>query len=216
MKKNSLYLVFLALLNTLNSLFGQNEGAKYDRYCMLGSEGNSLMQVDSDSVHFTSLSMKLNFLESSTTMSDKEGNLIFYSNGISINNKAHTIMQNGNRINPGKWLEDFNFLRSGVPIFLGLLSLPMPNTQNTYMLLNTYTHDKFFTDPPMLCFCAPEFYYQNIDIDKNGGLGSLIEPNELITKGNTMDIHQMPSGVYFCSVLDNGHQLAIAKFVKTN
>lgn len=40
--------------------------------------------------------------------------------------------------------------------------------------------------------------------------------NNSITNGNTIDIQRIPSGVYFCSVLENGHQLAIAKFVKTN
>ena len=38
---------------------------------------------------------------SNTALSDREGELLFYSNGCKINNRAGAIMKNGGLINPG-------------------------------------------------------------------------------------------------------------------
>ena len=71
-------------------------------------------------------------------MADKNGNLQFYTNGISINNKKHSTLKNGNRINPGKYLDDGGWTQydvGGLPLNQGVLSIPSPNDDNKYFVI---------------------------------------------------------------------------------
>ena len=53
-------------------------------------------------------SRPLNFRVTNASICDTLGNLLFYANGISVQNKNHQTMLNGNGLNPGTWTSTFS------------------------------------------------------------------------------------------------------------
>ena len=190
MKMKYLWSVMLLLVVLENQCCGQNDNVKYDRNCTFGvlEYGNCIMTVEQDTYLIKKRpTMSLN--ASSTVMSDKSGNLQFYSNGISINNRIHYTMKNGKRINPGKFLDNGGWTdpkQGGLPSVQGLLSLPSPINDSIYYLFNMDILLKRYTNPTNAWVVCPEFYYQKIDMTKGDGFGEVVELNQLIT-GDTLD-----------------------------
>jgi len=108
------------------------------------------------------------------TMSDTDGNLIFYTNGCEIANKNHELMMNGDSLNPGEF---HDFLcetgYSGGP--QSALVLPIPNQENEYILF----HQAAKFDPNFTIY-TDKLYYSRIDMDLDDGLGGVIEKNSLL------------------------------------
>jgi len=150
--------------------------------------GNATLTVEEDTTWVTN-ERTMSFNVSSSIMADKNGNLQFYTNGISINNKKHSTLKNGNRINPGKYLDDGGWTQydvGGLPLNQGVLSIPSPNDDNKYFIFNTDINVVHTYNPLIGWVVSPEFYYQKIDMTKNNGLGEVIELNKLITN-DTLD-----------------------------
>ena len=179
-ERNTLRYLVLCLMILAHSsvLIAQSSSAKYDQHCVLGNGGTSIIAITADSLNVTRINNVMDFFQSSATMSDSAGNLIFYTNGFRILNRNHTQMQPGLRINPSKVLDDLNFTDFGLPFLQGLISVPLPN--NTYYILNTDLHFKTYADYPVWV-CSAALYYQKIDMNKNGGLGQVVESNVLIS-----------------------------------
>ena len=93
-----------------------------------------------------------NIIGSVSTMSDTNGNLLFYSKGIDIVNREHEIMDGGNSV------PNFN------PSFQSALSMPKPGSNNLYYLFTARHHEQF----------NPMFYYL-INMNANNGLGEIID-----------------------------------------
>ena len=88
------------------------------------------------------------------SISDAIGDLLFYTNGIDVWNKNHSIMSNGSGLNGD------SIVRNG-----GLI-LKKPNSQSLYYVFSTN---------------AGSIYYSVVDITLNAGLGSVITKNVLVT-----------------------------------
>jgi hypothetical protein len=71
---------------------------------------------------------------SCVNISDKNGEMLFFTNGINIYNKDESIMTNGNYINPG-FIND-SYANSGYPILQGMVFLPSPGDANRYHLIH--------------------------------------------------------------------------------
>ncbi len=128
----------------------------------------------------------MNFQEEMTSMCDKNGNLLFYSNGMFINNGQFETMENGDTIAYGDFWDRFTRKRSngdfydGFRIWQGALSLPYPGHSGEYiMLYEDYDiHNKLIN----------HVYYAIIDINKNNGLGKVIKKDiDLIEQKDELD-----------------------------
>ena len=109
---------------------------------------------------------------------------MFYTNGVSIANREHETMENGDGLNPSEYTDDA--AENGLRISQGALALPVPNSSDNYYLFHTpleYPTDDLFWHSPFL-------YYSSIDMDANGGLGIVLEKNIPILE-DTLNIGQI-------------------------
>lgn len=114
---------------------------------------------------------------SNTSMSDEEGNLLFYSNGCYIVNKLGEIMENGDSINPGL-IQDVWCPAGGSVIAQGVIAIPAPGSDSLYYLFNLDYGQPYFQT--IYIGVAPEhLYYQVIDMSLDNGLGKVIAKNQI-------------------------------------
>ncbi len=100
---------------------------------------------------------QINTIEGCASISDKKGNLLFYTDGITVWNKQHQIMANGDKLHG-----DPSSTQSGIII-------PKPENPHLYYV---FTIDKEAGEKG-LC-------YSTVDMLKNNGLGEVIEKNHLL------------------------------------
>lgn len=101
----------------------------------------------------------------STSISDKNGNLLFYTDGVYVFNKNHYGMENG------------ALLASDDEVLQSCIIIPNPDNENIYYLFTL----KVTTDsPPLGAAIDPGLYFSIIDLSKNGGLGAVSKKNTLV------------------------------------
>ncbi len=96
--------------------------------------------------------------ESCVSISDANGNLSFYSDGMSVWNAGHVTMPNGTGLlcNSGDWQQ-------------GVASCPWPNVANKHLI--------FHTD------IDHTLYWSVVDMSLNGGTGDVTNKNTFLTNG---------------------------------
>ncbi len=178
MKKN--YLFFLLLFFIHSSAFSQ---AKYD-YNWLFGRGSPTVPGDGTLINFNDNPITISFRElgaelnqTNTTISDKDGNLLFYTNGCYISDITNNVMMNGDSLNPGRLHNDFWCNSGGYSAAQGLIALPKPNDEEKYLLF--HIKDTLITDPVIDVY-GDILYCTTIDMTLNNGLGAVIKKNELI------------------------------------
>lgn len=113
-----------------------------------------------------------NYITSTTniTMSDKQGNLQFATNGCFIIGPDLQIMENGERLNPNayypRWCPDYGYFNG----HQSCIALPDPANENRYYLFHT---SKYYADS----IGVHALQYSLIDMEANGGLGTVLEKN---------------------------------------
>lgn len=124
--------------------------------------------------------VSMNFHSCSASYADRKGNLICYTNGISIWNKNHKIMEGGKIINPGEVREDF--LEDGFGLDKAAFFLPKPNNDSLVYLIHRggdYLPDSLSADE------GPRvIYYSIINVKSNLGSGKVIEVNQPLILGH--------------------------------
>lgn len=176
MKKYIIVIVLSLIL--YNQLVAQKE---YENNWILGygsAIGDSMYQFGGMNIHFDSNNPTIDTfylgLEDSfiTTMSNKNGELIFYSNGCNIRNKLGQIMENGDQLNPGSIYNQYCTPKIGNSFYPQnqlMLSLPSPGKEDVYEVFHISRDDKTL---------YPRTLYQTtIDMKKNNGLGKVIKKN---------------------------------------
>jgi len=108
-------------------------------------------------------------------ISDKQGQLVAYTNGCHIINKNDEIMDNGNTINPGIY-HSGQQCNIYYPAYQGTIFLPAPGNDSLYYLFHM-AMDDLDTFP---WFVSQHFYYSIIDASANNGLGKVIDKNHLL------------------------------------
>lgn len=103
------------------------------------------------------LSSSMNTDEGCSVISDNNGNLLFYTDGITVWNKEHQVMVNGSGLFGNR-----SSTQSGVIV-------ASPNSNNKYYI---FTVD----DKQVL----KGFYYNIVDMNLNGGLGEIIQKNVFV------------------------------------
>lgn len=118
--------------------------------------------------------------DNNAAICNPDGNLLFYSNGCKIFNAEHQVMDNGDSLNFGeRWLKFCETGWSGYPGLQNSLILPDPGYEDGYYLIHKRLEIK--TEPYPQSY-NPKLYYSYIDMQKNNGLGKVLEKNKAIFK----------------------------------
>jgi hypothetical protein len=117
------------------------------------------------------------FRQTNASICDTAGNLLFYTNGIYIANSLGEPMENGEGLNPGALAEiwqDYGYI-----LDQGAIILPVPEHDSLYYLL----HMDRALNQQQTGSESPHFYYSLINMNANGGLGTVELKNQLVMAG---------------------------------
>jgi hypothetical protein len=103
---------------------------------------------------------------------DATGQILAYTDGCSIYNKEHTIMLNGDSLNPGKLFEEFCSSFPSYPLYQGCLFLPKPGEGGEYCLFHLRKDDWLWN--PM------DLMYSILDATGDSGKGEVIVKNQIV------------------------------------
>ncbi len=138
---------------------GGNESPNDDSF------GINIMTFEDGSAKFVDNQViNMNFNDTNVSMSDETGNLLFYYNGVYLENSLFEHMGNGDTLEVWK---DF-----GGDIPQGGLALPFPGQPNKYILFH---ETEGYIVIPLWSFQSVALHYSIIDMSENGGLGRVTE-----------------------------------------
>ncbi|MBX2928758.1 MAG: T9SS type A sorting domain-containing protein [Saprospiraceae bacterium] len=120
----------------------------------------------------TPITPPTSFLATNASISDEQGNLLCYTNGVSVFNASHQIMMNGHNLNPGG-LMGLDALGLSMP--QGALILPVPEQAGKYMLIH---EGGIFVEG--ISLAASPLYYSLIDMELDDGNGAVVEKNVVL------------------------------------
>jgi len=174
MKKLLLTILFLS---QLLSGFSQKEDAfwtfGYSSNTVDSSFGGTNIDFNSDPPEIQYEFRELDFHITNSSICDSEGNLLFYTNGLSIANSSGEILENGEGLNPDPYREDW--IDRGYTLYQGTLILPLPDSPNLYYLF--HEERSRAPDDPVHNTKVFTLYYSIIDMSANNGAGKVIEKN---------------------------------------
>jgi len=165
--------------------FGQNAGLRFNTQ-------NGTVTAITDG--------QINTLEGCTSISDTDGNLLFYSDGRTVWNRNHQIMANGNYFDGTGLLGDPSSTSSGLIVpkpedpsqyYIFTVDEPHHNNAAVYPNQFTGTYDSGGSVPTSDDGFNNGFNYSLVDMTLNGGLGDvdLVDKNRpLITYDPTDDL----------------------------
>ncbi|MFN0202330.1 MAG: hypothetical protein ACKVTZ_12455 [Bacteroidia bacterium] len=172
MKKIGIYLVLLLSIA---------HAQKYDNHWVFGYQcwqsGLNCSQVafTNDSLKLTHRSLALSMSRTIACVSNPEGELLFYTNGLGIANANNTILPNGSGLNPegvaSQWLY-------GSPSIQGAMFLPHPTDSNLYYLIHGGADVKNGN-----YYFIPNLYYTLLEHSANYPNGNVIAKNQVILSG---------------------------------
>lgn len=116
---------------------------------------------------------------SNTSMSNKNGNILFYSNGCRILNSKGEVMENGDTINPGIIQDSYCNSASGSPIRQGVIAIPSSEDENIYYVLNLDFDLPYLSDPNSNSLAPMRLFYQKIDMEQDSGFGAVVLKNQI-------------------------------------
>ena len=107
------------------------------------------------------------------SISDKEGNLLFYTNGISVYGADHEIIENGDSISPIDF--SLSFYDNGLTIVQGVLILPYPANDSLYYIF----HEPVDWNVEIASH-IPKLYYSLVNTQTNNGNGRVVGKNYMM------------------------------------
>jgi hypothetical protein len=117
--------------------------------------------------------------ESSTTMCDSRGNLLFYSNGIKVYNRLDRLMPNGSNFNHGT-ISDGYIAQDYLPIWNGVTSIPFVGDSNKFYIF--YVNLEYYETNGGNVF-PNKLKYLVVDKTLDGGLGDVVYKDSCIACG---------------------------------
>jgi hypothetical protein len=152
--------------------------AQYDRYWLMGydcctpNSGGMNWDFAGGSPVISYVQRYMNFNTTNGTISDQNGNLLFYSNGIYVANSLDDTMQNGSGLNPG-YLTTSRY-DNGLSIPQGNIVIPFPGDSTKYYLFHeTAEH-------PQSVYLTFQLLYSVIDMTLDSGKGGVVQKNTVL------------------------------------
>ncbi|MFT4759698.1 MAG: hypothetical protein ACI9XO_004213 [Paraglaciecola sp.] len=178
MKKIALFIpiLFLSVVSIAQKqdfqwLFGYNSQSSLTGGCVLDFNYEPPITYEQD--------RELNFDVTVGSVCNKEGDLLFYTNGINIHNHAHQLIKNGDSLNPGNYANDWFY--QGYFIYQSLVALTSSLQNNSHSLFHlklSYNNNFGIT--------RTELLLTQINMLSNGGIGTVISKNESILEDKTI------------------------------
>ena len=146
--------------------------------------------VGGNIVHFTGDTLNVEALPPNTTgstyealacMSDKDGDLLFYTNNCTVFNKNHEAMENGEGLNPGQ-IQTFWCSTNPLayPNVNSVFVLTTPDNEQIYQIFH-WDYEAFNIGQPGGSQFGPlHLYHTVVDMSQNNGLGKVVSKNNLI------------------------------------
>lgn len=150
-KTLKLFCIFLFFCTTINA---QREAANWFFGINAGLDFNS-------GIPTLLANSQINTLEGCSTMSDGNGNLLFYTDGVTVWNQSHAIMMNGTDLNGS-----FSSTQSSIIV-------PNPTNPNIYYIFTTDVVDAY--DPTT--GQSNGFNYSVVNMTLDGGMGAVTDKN---------------------------------------
>lgn len=100
------------------------------------------------------------------TISDKDGNLLFYTNGTNVWDSNHNIMINGVLVEPLGMVDPVNLEPN---ILLNVMIIPIKDSENLHYIFTITSADGL--------------RYSLVDMDRNNGLGEVVFKNRVLLPG---------------------------------
>ena len=115
-------------------------------------------------------SLEMDFRHTHGNISDQSGNMMFYTNGYYLADATNDTMQNGSGINPGAYA---NFASDGFAIAQAASIIQKPGSNSIYYMFHGSCDNYMMTTGCRM----HQLYLTTIDMNGNGGLGSVITKN---------------------------------------
>ena len=174
MIKTKFYLIF-ALVFQVNSSFGQG----VNNLWLLGYDCCHPPYFHPMNLSFNNLNLYIDTVERNMNLNstngvicDKNGDLLFYSNGVYIANANNDTMLNGSALNPCLFTTDHS--QYGLTIPQANLIIPFPGDSTKYYLFHESSDDYVNT------YSSFYLYYSVIDMTLDNGLGGVVQKNTVL------------------------------------
>lgn len=142
------------------------------------SENFISLQIDFNVIPFeiSTRNAGLSFDQNNASISDGDGNLLFYSNGCAVAGSDHEILMNGDSINQGNffdelWLGDCRF---GYPGKQDLIILDDPGNESGYYIIHKTVEFQATMEPNVF---SKYLKYTYVDVEENNGMGIVTQKN---------------------------------------
>lgn len=164
---------------------------KRDYYWPFGKDQVSGQEFGAVEIDFSKLPLEvsvrsegLEFDQNNASICDKEGNLLFYSNGCAVANRLHEVMPNGEDINAGDFFEGpwRGDCGNGYPGRQNITILPDPAYSEGYYITTVPTS----TDSVTFESVIDKIQYSYVDMTLDGGLGDVVEKNVVFHDGEIL------------------------------
>jgi hypothetical protein len=152
--------------------FAQNRTNVWElSYQFLPGYPTSEMKYLNGYMDTSSVLRKMAFFVTNTSICDTGGNLIFYTNGLIIENRNYDTLENAVNFNPG-WATDF-YEYGGMGTCQGILILPDPGNHMRYYVFHEsgesfFAYNTYQVQPLHLS-------YSVVDMNLDGGLGGVVD-----------------------------------------
>lgn len=130
------------------------------------------INFNNDPISIDNTTFPLGIEGNNASICDKDGNLLFYTNGRGVMNRYHQIMPNGDSINAGEWADRFwggEF--NGYPGSQNTLILKDPKTDYGYYVF----HKPIIYHP--IIEDSSELHFSYVDMNLENGKGDVLQKN---------------------------------------
>ena len=171
-------LFFLFLTITASSLFAQREDyiwlTGYDNNPFDTIFGGTRIDFSTEPPTVSYEFREMDFFLSDASICDAEGNLLFYTDGTTVVDSEHNILENGNGLGPHPYNQEFAIV--GMPLSQGTIILNYPGSNDSlYIIL----HEEL-TDEPVYDKDASVFNFLYTTVSNNINGVQIVEKNQLI------------------------------------
>jgi hypothetical protein len=166
------YFLLLTIVTLQNFVFAQGHentmlfGYQGGHYSPNNPEGGiNILRFDEGSLQISDNQfIDMWFNDTNAAISDSSGNLLFYFNGVYLEDISRQIMENGDTLN--------EYVETGYDLPQGAVIIPYPGHSNQYILFH---EEEGYVDIPGWTSSCLGLYYSVIDMTYNNGLGKVVE-----------------------------------------